>query len=201
MNQFISKIIIFIFGNNPHICTIIMSMLPIIEVRGTIPFSLSYEIWTNPLSEIESIIFCCLGSTIATALLLYFIPKILTYIKRKSILYKSLEHKLLNAKKQSNKLNKLNPIKKYIYIGIFTFLPIPLTGYYTSSLIATSINMKFIPTLISISIGNLGCALLITFLSDLLNKHMLLIFYVFIIVLLLYIIYILIKLIKNKKNA
>lgn len=201
MNQFISNFIIFIFGNNPHICTLIMSMLPIIEVRGTIPFSLSYEIWINPLSEIESIVFCILGSTIATTLLLYFTPKLLKFLKSHTKFYNILENKLKNATKQSIKLNKLSNIKKYVYLGIFTFIPLPLTGYYTSSIIATISNMKFLPALISISLGNLGCSLLITFLSDLLNKYMLIIFYLFIIVLIIYIIYILIKLIKNSKNA
>lgn len=201
MNQFISKFIIFIFGNSPHICTLIMSMLPIIEVRGTIPFSLSYEIWANPLSEIETITFCFLGSIVATALLLYFTPKLLNFLKLHTKFYNILENKLKNANIQSTRLNKLSKTQKYIYLGIFTFIPLPLTGYYTSSLIATISNMKFIPALISISLGNLGCSLLITFLSDLLNNYMLIIFYLFLIVLIIYIIYILIKLIKNRKNT
>lgn len=201
MNKFIAKIIIFIFGNNPYISTLIISMIPVIEVRGSIPLALSYEIWISPLNKIEAIVFCFLGSTITTALLLYFTPKIISYIKSNSKLYKALENKLNNAKKQSNKLNNLSNTKKYIYLSIFTFIPLPLTGYYTSTIIATITQMKYIPAFISICLGNLACCLLITFLSDILNKYMLIIFYLFITILLLYIIYIIIKLIKNNKNT
>ena len=45
MSDIIQKLVLSIFGENPILATIFISMIPVIELRGAIPFGSSKEIW------------------------------------------------------------------------------------------------------------------------------------------------------------
>ena len=45
MSEFVQEIVLKIFGDNPILATIFIAMIPIIELRGAIPFGSSKAIW------------------------------------------------------------------------------------------------------------------------------------------------------------
>ena len=45
MSEFVQEIVLKIFGDNVVLATIFIAMIPIIELRGAIPFGSSKAIW------------------------------------------------------------------------------------------------------------------------------------------------------------
>ena len=55
MTEFIQEIVLAIFGNNAILATIFISMIPVVELRGAIPFGSSKEIWGENALSISAI--------------------------------------------------------------------------------------------------------------------------------------------------
>ena len=80
MSEFIQKIVLKVFGNNPILATIFISMIPIIELRGAIPFGSSKEIWKDEaLSVFEASVYSVVGSIISAIWLVITINVGYTY--------------------------------------------------------------------------------------------------------------------------
>ena len=63
MSEFVQEIVISIFGDNPILATIFIAMIPIVELRGAIPFGSSKEIWGDKaLSIFEASAYSLIGS-------------------------------------------------------------------------------------------------------------------------------------------
>ena len=69
MTEFIENIFSTIFGNNVILATILIALVPIIELKGAIPFSMSAEIWGNSALSLWPAFFCgLLGSCLVVPL-------------------------------------------------------------------------------------------------------------------------------------
>lgn len=196
------KLIADIFNENMFLATLFVSMLPIIEARGAIPFAMSNELCKNALSPVVAFIASFLGSSIMVILLLIIIYPLCEWLKNIKLV-KSFINKL-NGKTQkiSNKSNisKMPNYKKYAFLTLFTLLPIPLTGYYSACLLASFLKLSKLKSFFAICVGNLICILIMTLISIFAYDFTTLIFYFFLIVFLLTIIYFIIDSIylKNK---
>ncbi len=122
----------------------LISMLPIIELRGAIPVgaALGLPLWLNFL-------LCVVGNFLPVPFILLFIRKILTWMKGVKRLDKIalwLEEK---AQKHSAK------VMKGVAAGLFLFVAIPLpgTGAWTGSLVAALFNMRMRYALPAIFLG------------------------------------------------
>jgi uncharacterized membrane protein len=62
---------------------------------------------------------------------------------------------------------KSNKVYRYSLLGVFIFvaIPLPTTGVWTGSMIASFMKLRILPSFIAISIGNLVAGLIILFLS------------------------------------
>jgi putative small multidrug export related protein len=129
-----------------HLIVFIVSMFPILELRGGLLAAAALKI--NP---VESYIICVIGNFIP-------IPFILLLIK--SIIKKMLESKIklfnsfafwLHKKSDKNKAQ----IEKYGFWGLVLFVGIPLpgTGAWTGALIASLLEMERKKAFLAISVG------------------------------------------------
>jgi len=139
------------------ITVLIISAIPVIELRGAIPIGIGLG-----LSTIDSAFLSFAGSMIPVPFILFGIRPVFNYLK-KTRLFKGLVEKLTNKS-----LKKSDKIKKYGFWGLLVFVAIPLpgTGVWSGSLIASLLDMKFKMAFPAIILGNLIAGLLITAISS-----------------------------------
>ena len=122
-------------GSVPReIIVLIISMVPILELRGGLIAAslLGVNIFT-------AIIVCIVGNLIPIPFILLFITPIFRWLKRTK-LFKPLVEKI-----EKKSMSKSDQIKKYEFLGLVLFVGIPLpgTGAWTGSLIASLLDIKF----------------------------------------------------------
>ena len=133
--------------------TFFCSMLPIIELRGSIPLGYGFGLpWE--LNYIISII----GNFLPVPFILLFIRRILKWMKNVPKLSKValwLEEK---AQKKSVK------VLKYASIGLMLFVAVPLpgTGAWTGALVAAVLDMRMKYSLPSIAAGVIVAGFIVT---------------------------------------
>lgn len=133
------------------------SALPIIELKGAIPVGVSLG-----LSPMHAFILSFIGSMIPVPIILFTIRPIFNYLKKTKI-FKNMIHRLTDKS-----LSKSGNIQKYGVWGLFIFVAIPLpgTGVWTGSLIASLLDMRFKWAFPAIFVGNLVAGILIMGLSN-----------------------------------
>ncbi len=110
----------------------IISLMPILELRGGLIAAalLEMNMW-------RSFIICFIGNIIPIPFILWFITPIFNRLK-KTKLFSGIVNKLENkAMKKKDKIEKLEYIGLLLFVGI----PLPGTGAWTGSLIASLLNM------------------------------------------------------------
>ena len=187
MSEFVQKIILAIFGENPVLATIFISMIPVVELRGAIPFGSSKEIWQEKaLSIFEASIYSVIGSVIAAIIIILLMIPVFNFLKKTKFFNKlviSFEEKF---KKQSDKISEEAKEKKHVmlkkWFGVMTFvaIPLPLTGVWTGSAVAVFLKMGFWKSLISVCSGAVIAACIKALVSKTLGDSALIIFYCFI---------------------
>lgn len=112
----------------------IISMIPILELRGGLIVSKLLEV---PITT--AIPLCIIGNIIPIPFILLFIKQIFKWMK-KIRLFRGLVEKL-----EQKAMGKSDNIKKYEFWGLVLFVGIPLpgTGAWTGSLIASLLGVKF----------------------------------------------------------
>ncbi len=201
MTEAIQKFFSSTFGGSAIVATILIAILPIIELRGAIPFGMSVQLWGDlALTNWQSFLFSFLGSSLVVPLLaLLFIP-ILNWLKSTKWFHKlavKFENRIKNksAKIEEDANNKsveykvdVNAApKKYDkkfwikFFGVFMFvaIPLPLTGVYTGTCIAVMLGLGFGWTCLSVISGNAIAGLIMTLLSTVFEGYTHIILYVF----------------------
>ena len=133
-----------------------ISMVPVIELRGAIPFgcALGLPWYTNFL-------LCIVGNLLPVPFILFLIEWALGIMKK--IKYVDRFAYWLEEKAEKNK----EKITKYATFGLLLFVGIPLpgTGAWTGALVASLLHMKRSRAMISIVGGVLLAGALVTLIS------------------------------------
>lgn len=130
--------------------------LPVIEVRGAIPVGIALG-----MTPLHATILSYLGSLIPVPIILLTIRPIFNWMKETKTFKKLVENLTSRSMKKSGN------VEKYGYWGLFIFVAIPLpgTGVWTGSLIASLLNMRIKYAFIAIVLGNLLASIAIMLLS------------------------------------
>ena len=117
-----------------EIIVFIISMIPILELRGGLVVAAIFgvDLW-------KAVGLCIVGNIIPVPFILWFITPIFSWMK-KTRLFRPMVEKL-----EAKSMGKSDRIQKYEFIGLLLFVGIPLpgTGAWTGSLIASLLNIKF----------------------------------------------------------
>ena len=110
----------------------IISLMPILELRGGLIAAALLK-----LNIVRAFIICFIGNILPIPFILWFITPIFDRLKKTKLL-SGLVNKL-----ESKAMSKKEKIEKLEYIGLLLFVGIPLpgTGAWTGSLIASLLNM------------------------------------------------------------
>ncbi len=139
-----------------YVYVLIISMLPIIELRGAIPVAFALG-----LPPVPSFLVAIVGNLIPIPFILLLIRKVCEWMKTINGLKKIPLY--LEAKVKKNK----EKVTKYGKLGLFLFVAIPLpgTGAWTGALIASFLNFKFKDSIIAITAGVLTAGLIMAIFS------------------------------------
>jgi len=137
--------------------TFVVSMLPIIELRGAIPLGVGLG-----LHPLYAMIVSMVGNMVPVPFIIFFIRKIFAWLRKKS---KWLEGVVLKIEARAE--GKWAEIHKYELLGLFIFVAIPLpgTGAWTGALIAALMNMRIRNAMLCIFGGVIVAGLVITVLT------------------------------------
>lgn len=129
---------------SPEGAVFIISMIPILELRGGL---LAASLLKIP--AVKAIPICIAGNIIPIPFILLFIRQIFKWLK-KTKLFRGLIVKLENRA-----MGKSDQIKRYEFLGLLLFVGIPLpgTGAWTGSLIASLLEVDIKKSSIAIFCG------------------------------------------------
>jgi len=133
---------------------ILLSLLPIAELRGGIPYAIANNI--NPFIAY----FICVGANVLAFPIVFFFLEFLHPLFLKIDLYKNLFYKFVI--KTREKLN--DKIKKYGFWGLmlFVMIPLPVTGAYTGSFAAWLFNIPKKKAFLSVVLGVVISGIIVT---------------------------------------
>ena len=137
---------------NNWLIVMFLSVLPISECRGSIPYGLSVGL--NPIAVFFiSIIFNIIA--IAVLFLILKISRIREFVFR----FFNIEKKVKEWKKKFEKYEELG-------LAFFVGIPLPITGGYTGTLIAYFLELDLKKSLFYISIGIVIAAVIVSLASE-----------------------------------
>ena len=139
------------------IFTMLVSMIPIIELRGGLPFGVALG-----LPYHLAFPFAVLGNIIPAPFIIVYIRRIFLLMRKYMPRLNGLVDKL--EKKAHLKGQKM---QKYQYLGLWLFVAIPLpgTGAWTGALIAALLDMPLRKSIPSIFLGVVTAGLIMTFVT------------------------------------
>ena len=107
MTEFIAELFSKIFNDNVILATILVSMIPIMELKGGIPFGMSEAFWgEKALGRWQAFGWAYLGCSIVVVIL-YFTSIPMINFLRKTKIFKGIANFIdTRIKKQSDKINK-----------------------------------------------------------------------------------------------
>ncbi len=200
------------------LAVILLSIIPIAEARFAIPFGMSAGMGLSPL---EAFGYAFLGSSlIAPILLIVFIPIINALSRTKlfsklgKFLYDKFEKKSRSLKDSpqaeqtpgevGGKNKKFavtkSDVKKMGGVALFVAVPLPLTGVWTGSAVASILKIGFVKSLIGVIAGNAVACGIITLITYLFKDYVTWITLAFFIIAVLVVLFLIIKLIIYKPS-
>lgn len=144
--------LVFIESIKRELLVIFFSMVPISELRGAIPLGISLG-----LSPIHSTIISICGNILIVPILLKILHPLIIFFEDTFIF------KYTIGVVKNKAIKKADSIKTYSLIGLFLFvaIPLPTSGAWTASVIASVLKLDKKKAFISISLGIIVAGLII----------------------------------------
>ncbi len=137
--------------------TFLISMVPIIELRGAIPIGVA-----NGLSIWPAILVSILGNLVPVPFIILFIKKIFAWMRTKSVRLNNLVERM-----EKRAAGKTETVQKYAFWGLFVLVAIPLpgTGAWTGALVAAMLEMPMKKAFPSIALGVAAAGAIVAFVT------------------------------------
>lgn len=118
-----------------ELCVFFCSMLPIIECRGAVPLG-----WGLGLPWWQTVLFSVAGNLLPVPFILLFMRAILNWMRTCRVKFFHKIAAWLDKKIEKHK----GTIEKYSYFGVMIFIAVPLpgTGAWTGTLIASVLGLE-----------------------------------------------------------
>ena len=139
---------------------LLISMVPLIELRGAIPYAIGFQL---PL--LPSYIVAIIGNMIPVPFIFFFARKILEWGKDKPVIGKFFTFCLEKGHKGGEKLQNSAGKGLYIALLLFVGIPLPGTGAWTGTLAASILDMDFKKSCLAIVSGVILAGIIMGLLS------------------------------------
>ena len=126
----------------------LISMVPLIELRGAIPVSQGFQL---PL--LQSYIVCVIGNMLPVPVIYLFARKVLEWGKDKKYIGKFFTFCIEKGHKGGEKLKEKAGRGLFVALLLFVGIPLPGTGAWTGTLAASFLDMGFKKSVIAVLLG------------------------------------------------
>lgn len=131
-----------------YILIFLVSMVPIVELRGAIPIAVGMG-----LPKLPSFIIAIIGNMVPVPFIYLFARKILVWGKDKKIIGPFFNWCLRKGEHAGKKLEAKAGKGLYFALLLFVGIPLPGTGAWTGTLAASILNMDFKKSVIAVTLG------------------------------------------------
>ena len=140
-----------------YVIIFLISMVPLIELRGAIPVSQAMQ-----LPIVPSYLVSILGNMLPVPIIYLFARKILEWGQDKKIIGGICRFFLNKGTAAGEKLQAKAGRGIFLALLLFVGIPLPGTGAWTGTLAASLLNMNFKQTVIAVMLGVLlaGCIMM-----------------------------------------
>ena len=136
-----------------YLIVCLISMVPLIELRGAIPYAVGFG-----LPIVPSILVAMVGNMLPVPFIFLFARKVLEWGKDKKVIGRFFTWCLEKGEKGGRKLEAKAGRGLYIALLLFVGIPLPGTGAWTGTLAASILDMDFKKSVIYILLGLLLAA-------------------------------------------
>lgn len=123
----------YLSGLNHELAVFLISMIPIVELRGAIPFGVALGVeWHT------AYILSVIGNILPVPFIILFFRPVIEYLEKTRLFGK------LASKLKKRTTSKIKDVNKYKILGLYIFVAVPLpgTGAWTGAAIAALMKMR-----------------------------------------------------------
>lgn len=131
-----------------YLIVFLISMVPLIELRGAIPYAVGFGI---PL--LPAYVIAIIGNMIPVPFIYLFARKVLVWGKDKPLIGKFFTFCLEKGEKGGKKLQATAGKGLFIALMFFVGIPLPGTGAWTGTLAASLLDMDFKSSVLAVLLG------------------------------------------------
>ena len=131
-----------------YLIVFLISMVPLIELRGAIPYAVGFNLPTIP-----SYVIAVIGNMIPVPFIFLFARKILEWGKDRKFIGGFFTWCLEKGEKGGEKIRKKAGRGVYIALLLFVGIPLPGTGAWTGTLAASFLNLDFRKSVLYVMCG------------------------------------------------
>lgn len=135
-----------------YILVFLISMVPLIELRGAVPVGLS-TLWGEPMQLLPLYAICIIGNMLPVPTIFFFARKVLEWGANKKYIGKFFTFCLEKGEKGGKKLQEKTGKGLYWALFLFVGIPLPGTGAWTGTLAASLLDMDFKKSIIAVIAG------------------------------------------------
>ena len=139
---------------NKAIMTFLMAMVPVIELRGAIPFGI-----VSGLSVPLTFALAVVGNLLPIPILVVFTRKVFEWLRTKS---EKLNNLVCRLEAKADKNKSLVEKSEFWGLMILVAIPLPGTGAWTGALVAAMLNMRLKRAMPAIIVGVIVAGIIVT---------------------------------------
>lgn len=123
-------------------------MVPLLELRGAIPFSVGFG-----LPSIPSFIICVIGNMLPVPVIFWFARRVLEWGKDKKAIGGFFTWCLEKGDEGGKKLTEKAGRGVYVALFLFVGIPLPGTGAWTGTLAASFLDLEWKKSVVAVMAG------------------------------------------------
>ena len=131
-----------------YLIAFFISMVPLIELRIAVPYSIGAG-----LPTLQAYIVCIIGNMVPVPFIFLFARKVLEWGKDKKVIGKFFTFCLEKGHKGGEKLKATAGRGLFVALLLFVGIPLPGTGAWTGTLAASILDMDFKESVIAVLLG------------------------------------------------
>lgn len=122
-----------------------LSMVPVVELRGAIPLGIAMK-----LNPVYIYMVCVIGSSIISVPVVLMFRQVIDYLRHRKYFNKVIRWVDKKIEGRAKKLKAASIIGLIVFVGV----PLPTTGSWSGSALASIFKMRVVESLLGIFIGN-----------------------------------------------
>jgi uncharacterized membrane protein len=140
-----------------YLIVFFVSMVPLVELRGAIPWAYGYKAADTTFNLLAAYIIIAIGNMIPMPIIYFFARKVLEWGKDKPVIGGFFTFCLEKGEKGGKKLQEKAGKGLFVALLLFVGIPVPGTGAWTGTLAASILDMDFKSTILAV-IGGIALA-------------------------------------------